>query len=177
MVSSTSELLLLAKAVAVAVWAPDMVLPSPTLPGVSGLLCSFVAIVTSLCSSLVTGRCNPVLKTLQSAHAFALAALQSLTQPLVTVPRVDWLLFRRSVGHYVGWVVTTLTLSAVNMVPSFISRSTSLSMQLASYLYNAVRASRRTILFPSSLTPLCLPHPPRHVDALADQPAWPKPTQ
>jgi len=59
-VSSTSELLLLAKAVAVAVWAPDMVLPSPTLPGVSGLLCSFVAIVTSLCSSLVTGGCNPV---------------------------------------------------------------------------------------------------------------------
>lgn len=51
------ELLLLSKAVAVAVWAPDMVLPSPTLPGVSGLLCSYVAITTSLCSSLVTGLC------------------------------------------------------------------------------------------------------------------------
>lgn len=49
------ELLLLGKAVAVAVWAPDMVLPSPTAPGVAGLLCSYVAITTSLCSSLVTG--------------------------------------------------------------------------------------------------------------------------
>lgn len=53
--SSSMELLLLGKAVAVAVWAPDMVLPSPTAPGVAGLLCSFVAIVTSVCSSLVTG--------------------------------------------------------------------------------------------------------------------------
>lgn len=49
------ELLLLGKAVAVAVWAPDMVLPSPTAPGEAGLLCLFVAITTSLCSSLVTG--------------------------------------------------------------------------------------------------------------------------
>jgi hypothetical protein len=55
--SSTMELLLLCKAVAVAVWAPDTVLPSPAAPGVSGLLCSYVAIVTSVCSSLVTGRC------------------------------------------------------------------------------------------------------------------------
>lgn len=49
------ELLLLLKAVAVAVWAPDMVMPSPSLPGISGLLCTFVALTTSLCSSLVTG--------------------------------------------------------------------------------------------------------------------------
>lgn len=54
-VSGFSELLLLMKAVAVAVGAPDQVLPDPALPGVSGLLCSFVSIVTSLCSSLVTG--------------------------------------------------------------------------------------------------------------------------
>jgi hypothetical protein len=53
------ELLLLGKAVAVAVWAPDMVLPSPTAPGVSGLLCSYIAIVTSVCSSLVTGEHVP----------------------------------------------------------------------------------------------------------------------
>jgi hypothetical protein len=53
--SGSCELLLLLKAVTVAVWAPDLVMPSPTLPGVSGLLCTFVAITTSLCSSLVTG--------------------------------------------------------------------------------------------------------------------------
>jgi ATP-binding cassette subfamily B (MDR/TAP) protein 9 len=53
--SGSCELLLLLKAVAVAVWAPDMVMPSPSLPGVSGLLCTFVAITTSICSSLVTG--------------------------------------------------------------------------------------------------------------------------
>eukprot|EP00882_Tetradesmus_deserticola_P018660 GHRQ01020040.1.p1 GENE.GHRQ01020040.1~~GHRQ01020040.1.p1 ORF type:complete len:315 (+),score=82.18 GHRQ01020040.1:260-1204(+) len=53
--SGSCELLLLLKAVAVAVWAPDMVMPSPSLPGVAGLLCTFVAITTSLCSSLVTG--------------------------------------------------------------------------------------------------------------------------
>lgn len=53
--SAMCELLLLIKAVAVAVWAPDQVLPSPTAPGMSGLLCSYVSIVTSLCSSLVTG--------------------------------------------------------------------------------------------------------------------------
>jgi len=54
-ISGFSELLLLVKAVAVAVGAPDQVLPDPALPGVSGLLCSFVSIITSLCSSLVTG--------------------------------------------------------------------------------------------------------------------------
>jgi hypothetical protein len=54
-VSSCSELLLMAKAIAVAVLAPDQVLPSPSAPGVSGLLCSYVAITTSLCSSLITG--------------------------------------------------------------------------------------------------------------------------
>jgi hypothetical protein len=53
--SSVMELLLMGKAVVVAIWAPDMVLPSPAAPGVSGLLCSYVAITTSLCSSLVTG--------------------------------------------------------------------------------------------------------------------------
>ncbi|WIA09667.1 hypothetical protein OEZ85_009053 [Tetradesmus obliquus] len=53
--SGSCELLLLLKAVAVAVWAPDMVMPSPSLPGISGLLCTFVALTTSLCSSLVTG--------------------------------------------------------------------------------------------------------------------------
>jgi ATP-binding cassette subfamily B (MDR/TAP) protein 9 len=59
-VSSSSELLLLAKAIAVAVLAPDQMLPSPANPGVAGLLCSYVSIATSLCSSLVTGECCAV---------------------------------------------------------------------------------------------------------------------
>lgn len=53
--SSSTELLMLLKAVAVAVAAPDQVLPSRARPGVAGLLCSYVCITTVLCSSLVTG--------------------------------------------------------------------------------------------------------------------------
>eukprot|EP00878_Enallax_costatus_P014219 GHUV01014873.1.p1 GENE.GHUV01014873.1~~GHUV01014873.1.p1 ORF type:complete len:765 (+),score=113.02 GHUV01014873.1:294-2588(+) len=53
--SNFSELLLLFKAVVVAVYAPDQVLPSPAHPGVAGLMCTFVSLTTSLCSSLVTG--------------------------------------------------------------------------------------------------------------------------
>lgn len=53
--SSFTEVLLLVKAVMVAVYAPDQVLPDPSQPGVSGLLCMYISLTTSLCSSLVTG--------------------------------------------------------------------------------------------------------------------------
>lgn len=53
--SGFTETLLLCKAVMVAVYAPDQVLPSPAHPGVAGLMCTYISLTTSLCSSLVTG--------------------------------------------------------------------------------------------------------------------------
>ncbi|KAF8073219.1 Abcb9 [Scenedesmus sp. PABB004] len=53
--SGVCELLLLAKAVAVAVWAPDALLPPRGQPGVAGLLPSYGAIVASLLCSLGSG--------------------------------------------------------------------------------------------------------------------------
>jgi ATP-binding cassette subfamily B (MDR/TAP) protein 9 len=85
--SGSCELLLLLKAVAVAVWAPDMVMPSPSLPGVSGLLCTFVAITTSMCSSLVTGLVIRWLIHRRGAPAASKADVESsgseVTRPLL----------------------------------------------------------------------------------------------